>query len=363
MERHRVAVVGCGAIAQAKHIPAFRQQKSVVDISAVCDRDPDIAQKTAKRFRIPGVYTDVQEMLDREDLDIVDICTPPRTHVQIALDSLRKGCHLLLEKPMALSSKECDRMIDASKAANRTICVIHNDLFHPPLVKAMRLVNEGVIGKLVGMRIFLSTPRWDMIDQSQHWYHELPGGVIGETGPHIAYLTQAFIGNVETVLVQPRSSLHLPWAPYDEFLINMEGEKGFCTSLVSYNRNSWSALVDLIGSESMITVDLERLLLIHQDLKKLEYIPIAKSSISGVLQMAHGLTSNILSTVMGRTMVGTEAIIERFVGNISANLPPPVTGEEGRAAVALVERIVKQIDSHSSKKDETSTVTDRQSGS
>ncbi len=76
----RVAVISCGMIANAAHIPAYKNLQDKVDIVAVCDVNPISAEQTAKRFDIPAWYTDAEEMLQKERTDIVTVCTPTAQH-------------------------------------------------------------------------------------------------------------------------------------------------------------------------------------------------------------------------------------------------------------------------------------------
>jgi len=173
----RVGIVGCGGVTQQMHIPAFSRSKSVF-LQAVCDKNENLVKETAAKYRIPGAYSDLSDMLSAEKLDIVDICTPPQIHAPLAIEALQHGCHVLMEKPMALKVSDCDQMIDAAHKSGAKLCIIHNKLFDPPFLNARRLVAEGAIGDFTGMRIFLSDPREEMIMREDYWIHKLPGGLI-----------------------------------------------------------------------------------------------------------------------------------------------------------------------------------------
>ena len=340
MGKMKVAVIGCGAITREKHLPAFGRLGKTIEISAVCDKNERLAADMASEWKIPRHYTNISELLAENRIDIVDICTPPRSHASIAVEALGNGCHVIMEKPMALTSKECDEILIASSSNKSKVCVIHNDLFHSPFIRAKRLIEAGRIGRFLGMRIFLSTPRWDMIDLSDHWYHSLPGGVIGETGPHIAYMSLAFIGKPKSVSMSLGNTLNLDWAPYDEFMMDITGEKGFCQTLLTYNRNCWTALVDIVGSEAMLTLDLERMLVIEHRIERLELSRLAKSTVQSAASTLSDLCRNAGLTILGRQVIGTELIIQEFVKSIIDDKNPPVTGEDGKATVELMEMIV-----------------------
>ena len=227
MEKLNVGIVGCGLIAKAKHIPACKRLKKIVDLRAVCDLNERLAQETAKEFCIPKASTDISKKISDENLNVIDICVPPQAHAPIALEAMKNGCHIIMEKPMALSTIDCDKMITASTKNNLKICVIHNTLYHPPFIKARKMIADGLIGDFVGMRIYLSTPRWDMIDLKDHWYHKLPGGVIGETGPHISYMSLAFLKDITNVDIYAKNFLDNSWATFYELRIELEGTNGF----------------------------------------------------------------------------------------------------------------------------------------
>ena len=342
MKKLRIGIVGCGFIAKARHIPSYKRMKKSVDLCAVCDLNEKIAKETSKDFRIPGAYSNVSEMLSKEGLDMVDICVPPQVHAPVAVEAIEKGCHVIMEKPMALKTSDCDQMIDAARKHGVKLCVIHNKLFNPPFLKAKKLVADGAIGDFVGMRIFLSTPRWDMIDLKDHWYHKLPGGVIGETGPHMAYMSLAFLNDIRNVDVYAKNFLGHPWAPFDEFRIELEGENGISSVALSYTRNCWAENVDILGTEAGLHLDLNNMLLIRHRLKELRYIPIARSSLSTISQMVGGLASNVFKVITGRQKIGTDIIIERFVDSVLNDSPPPVTGAEGRETVRVMEMVVER---------------------
>ena len=343
MGKLKVGIVGCGLIAKARHIPSYKRMKKSVDLCAVCDLNEKLAKDTAKDCRIPNAYSNVSEMLSKEGLDMVDICVPPQVHAPVAVEAIEKGCNVIMEKPMALKTSECDQMIDAARKHKVKLSVIHNTLFHLPFLKARKLVADGAIGDFVGMRIFLSTPRWDMIDLKDHWYHKLPGGVIGETGPHMAYMSLAFLNNIKNVDIYAKNFLDHPWAPFDEFRIELEGENGISSVALSYTRNCWAATVDILGTEAALHLDIHSMLLVRHRLKELSYIPLARSSLSTISQMIGGTASNVFKVTTGRQKIGTDVVIERFVDSILNNSQPPVTGEEGRETTRVVEMIVERL--------------------
>ena len=342
MEKLKVGVIGCGFIAKMKHIPAFKRMKKTVDLRAVCDINENLVKETAKEFHIAKAYTSTAMMFSEEDLDIVDICLPPQIHAPVAVEAMENGCNVITEKPMALKVSDCDQMVDVSQKQGVKMSVIHNVMYHPPFRKARELVAHGAIGNFVGMRIFLSTPRQEFLDVKDHWIHKLPGGVLGETGPHAAYLSLAFLNNIYNVDVYAKNFLTHPWAPFDDYTIELEGDTGRSSIVLSYTNNYFAAYIDIIGTNATLQLDVEKMLLIRQSLPDLKYISIARSSLSVISQMIGGTTLNVLNAITGRQKIGTEYIIEEFVKSILNGTAPPVTAEEGRETVRVMEMVVER---------------------
>ncbi len=339
MEKLKVGVVGCGLISKLRHIPAYKRLKDL-DVMAVCDLNEELAKNTAKEFDIPNFYTDTSKMFDEEDLDIVDICVPPQIHAAIAIEAMESGAHVIMEKPMATKVSDCKEMIRVSKNNNVKLSVVHNDLFHSPFIKAKELVSNGEIGDFRGIKIFLSTPKHYMIDLKDHWYHKLPGGVIGETGPHISYMSLEFLDNIQNVDVFAKSFLNYSWAPYDDFRIEIEGENGFSSVALAYTTDYWAARVDIIGTKAMLQIDLNSMLIIKHDLSELSYVPIAKQTLSSLRQRLGNTISKTANVISGRQRIGTEIVVEKFAESILNGTPLPVTAEEGLETTRLMEMIV-----------------------
>ena len=200
----RVGIVGCGQIAQESHIPAVRKSKNA-QIVAVCDKNEEQARKVAQRFSVSRYYADFAEMLEKEKLNMVNICTPPKMHPSLSIQAAEAGCHVLMEKPMALTARECDEMVTAAKKNRVSLGVVHNELFKPVVVAARSIVRDGGIGDLTGIAIQYSRGKDDdWIVDKDHWCHKLPGGIFGDMLPHIIYLAIEFLGELEPVAVYTR---------------------------------------------------------------------------------------------------------------------------------------------------------------
>jgi len=343
-DKLRVGIVGCGLIAEGQHIPSFMRLKRNVVLQAVCDKNENLAREIATKYSIPGVYCDLSQMLSKENLDIIDICTPPQTHAPLAVEAIEHGCHVLVEKPMALKTSDCDRMIDASYRHGVKLCVIHNMLFNPLFPEAKKLVAEGAIGDFIGMRIFMSDPREKMVSKEDHWYHKLPGGLIGETGPHAVYMSLAFLNKVKDVDIYAKNFLEHPWAPFDEFRIELDGGEAISSIAMSYASNRRNLYIDILGTEGALYLDFGSLLLIHQGSKdSMGPIAFVRYLANVASQITRGVATNAFKRAMGKLRYGHDVLIENFVNSILNDHQSPVSGEEGRETTRVVEMIVERL--------------------
>ena len=123
-EKLRIGIIGCGGIANNKHMPSLKKIENV-EMAAFCDIIPERAEKAAKEYGIPGakVYTDYKELLEDKSIDIVHVCTPNRSHSFITVDALEAGKHVMCEKPMAINAVEAKKMVDAAKRTGKKLTI------------------------------------------------------------------------------------------------------------------------------------------------------------------------------------------------------------------------------------------------
>jgi predicted dehydrogenase len=344
LKRMRVGIIGSGFIAKQKHLPAWKKVGRYAQVVALSDPNIAQAEEFARAYGITGVYEDYRQMLEAEQLDVVDICSPPRTHAELAICSLKAGAHALIEKPMAINTEECDQILAVAQENRRKICVAHSDLFYPSFLKAREIVKQGSIGDFGGMRIFLSTPVDYITSKPDHWAHRLPGGVIGETGPHVIYMALAFINPIQTVRVDARKQLNqFPWSPYEDYRLDLMGENATCSVALTYATNRWAVQLDLWGSEGHLKFDLETQTLIVHGRSDLKPMTLGISAVKEAGQMLGGTLETSLSYLTGKFENTHERLVREFVESIRTGAPTPVPPEEGREAVRVMDLLVSQL--------------------
>lgn len=142
--RLRVAVVGLGI--GREHVAAYAKLPELFEIAAVCDLDPARAEDVASRFGVKTVLARFADVLTLDRLDIVDICTPPSTHLALAEQALAAGCHVVCEKPLVGSLADCDRLAAAEMAAGRRVMPMFQYRFGNGLQKLKHLQATGLCG-------------------------------------------------------------------------------------------------------------------------------------------------------------------------------------------------------------------------
>ena len=145
MNKVRFGVISASGMAQA-HMNAIVANRST-QLMAVCDIDEERLNKCAENYGVDK-YTDYKDMLKREDIDAVVICTPDQLHREMLEESLKAGKHVLCEKPMALTLEDCKAMVRAANASDKKVMVGQICRYTPGFVKAKQMIDAGEIGEL-----------------------------------------------------------------------------------------------------------------------------------------------------------------------------------------------------------------------
>src|SRR5262245_306005 len=152
MDRVRLAIVGCGNIAQL-NAPGYLQHPRCT-VAALCDPIRERAEARARQWGVtPRIYTDYAQVLDDATVDAVELLTPTYLHAEQIVTGLAAGKHVSCQKPISVSVAEADRIVAAAAKARTTFRVTENFLYYPPIVKAKELLDAGVIGEPSLVRI------------------------------------------------------------------------------------------------------------------------------------------------------------------------------------------------------------------
>lgn len=150
-ERVRIGVIGAGAIAQLAHLPVLSKMRGT-ELVAVCDNDRPKARALADRFGVPDTFTDIEDLLELDDLDAVVVATPNHLHEPHVLSALAAKVNVLCERPLALNARGVERILAASQRAGKMVLVANNHRFRTDVQGLDRFVRGGELGKISGIR-------------------------------------------------------------------------------------------------------------------------------------------------------------------------------------------------------------------
>ena len=204
----KFALIGCGRIAVRHAELLGLQQVKGASLTAVCDNDPVRAAAFGKRFNVPH-YTDVHEMMRRENPDIVSVLTPSGLHAEHTIALAPYGKHIVVEKPMALTLDDADAMIRACILHRIKLFVVKQNRFNVPIQKLRSAVEAGRFGKLVlgtvRVRWCRTQSYYDQDAWRGTWAYD--GGVLANQASHHIDLLEWMMGAVDSVFAKSATAL------------------------------------------------------------------------------------------------------------------------------------------------------------
>ncbi|MHB9131387.1 MAG: Gfo/Idh/MocA family oxidoreductase [Armatimonadota bacterium] len=195
MQTVRFGIIGTANIANSTHIPCLQKQEGV-EIVALSDLDPVALTKTQQRTGAPVAVRDYQQLLTLPEVDAVVVATPNDTHAEIVVAALEAGKHVLCEKPMATSARDCDRMIAAAERAGKTLQIAQPYRYSPFYRHMQSLCSGGVLGKveLMWAKEFMLWGDVAPSDRAWRMYQGRSGGALVEKNCHHLDLMTWMIG-------------------------------------------------------------------------------------------------------------------------------------------------------------------------
>lgn len=224
----RAAVVGAGRVAR-QHLLALERQPGV-QIVAVCDLSRASAEAAAERHGAAAWFTDHRAMLAEARPDVVHVTSPPQSHLEVALDAMGAGAHVIVEKPAATTFADVRAMVAAAGQADLTLVEDYNYLFNPPL-RALQALLEEKAAQVTHVEVAIGL---DLLTPGGLWsdpnlpYHgaALRGGAVGDFLPHLASLAHAFVGPLRSVSTVWEKRSDSGTLPHDEFRALVECDRG-----------------------------------------------------------------------------------------------------------------------------------------
>ncbi len=198
-DKIKVGIIGCGGIANAKHLPALSHQKNRVDIVAFCDLIRERAEKAAEEYGTPDadVYTDYRELLKDESIDVVHVLTPNVSHCELTVAALEAGKHVMCEKPMAATPADAKKMLDARNKSGKLLTIGYQNRYRQDSQVLKNMCEAGELGEIYYARAQAirrrGVPTWGVFPNKALQ----GGGPLIDIGTHSLDLTLWMMNNYE----------------------------------------------------------------------------------------------------------------------------------------------------------------------
>lgn len=314
-----------------------------------------MAKQLAARYQIPRCYADFSELLAVEKPDVVHIATPPQSHFSLAMQALDAGCHLLVEKPLALNSCEARRLISQAENRSKKLTIGYTYYFDPIARMLRDLVSQGVMGEPVHLESFFGYNLKGafgtaILGDRNHWVHRLPGKLFHNVLDHLLNQITEFMGE-EKLLVQAHSwqgaarlpeYLELP----DELRVTVIGDRRSAYATFSSHARPIQHFVNYYGTKNTArldfdcsTITLERQPTLPGVLGRLE-APFAQ----GWRHIREG-GRNAFQFLRSdyHFFTGFNHLLARFYDSIVSDSAVPIPYSEILRTSALVDEVVRQV--------------------
>lgn len=265
---YRFAIIGAGRIGSRHAGLASRFGK----LLAVADTDPEKSQIVAGQYHARG-YSSLESLLEAESPDVVSICTPNDLHASQAIRCLEAGCHVLCEKPMALSVAEGRRMLEAARFHNRQLFVVKQNRFNPPVQLVKSLLNEAALGRIFSFQIncFWNRPP-AYFESSWRGRLDRDGGTLYTQFSHFLDILYWFLGDLQAATGWRANYLHGSGIEFEDCgaasLLMKNGAMGSLHYTINSFEKNLEGSITLLGEKGSVKIG-------GQYLNKIEFFSVS----------------------------------------------------------------------------------------
>lgn len=340
MELLNIALIGCGRIAY-KHVEAIANNYPQAKLVAVCDLVEERAGEKAQAYLSlmkkksldcsnPTVYIDYKSLLHQEEIDIVAIATESGNHAQISLDCLGAGKHVIVEKPMALSTRDADLMISCAKENNVKLCVSHQNRFNLTIQKLRKAVEEGRFGRIIAgnARVLWNRNRDYYLQAPWRGTYAQDGGCLMNQCIHNIDLLQWMLGGEPSQIQAMVDNYLHPYIEAEDYgtiqIKFANGSIGNVEGTVCVFPKNLEETLTILGEWGTVVIG-------GSALNKVLVWDFAdgKDNISEIQQDCNREIENIYG--MGHT-----PLYLNMINSIHNNQEPLINGEEGKKAMSII---------------------------
>jgi UDP-N-acetyl-2-amino-2-deoxyglucuronate dehydrogenase len=326
------AIVGCGHIAK-KHAEAITNAEGA-NLIAVCDMIPENMEYYTEKYGVKA-YTNLEELLKVDGLEVVNICTPSGYHAPIAIQVANAKKHVVVEKPIALTLEDTDAIIAACKENNVKLSVVHPNRFRPAIMELKKALDSDFVGKLSHAN---ATVRWN---RNQEYYDQAPwrgtksldGGVLMNQAIHNLDLLLWTMGEVDEVYSMAATRLrNIEAEDVSTGVVRFKnGSLGIIEAATTIYPSNYEESLSIFGETGTIKIGGKTANYVqHWDVKDMD-----ESQVTDIME-------SVKADPFGKP--GHQCIIEDMVQAIKENREPIVTGEDGKRALSLVLALYESAD-------------------
>ena len=253
----RVGIVGLG-IVSAAHELGYQHTADRAEIVAVCDLDETFARQRAEPYKA-RVYQDYRELLRDPRVEAVDIILPHNLHFRVASDAIQQGKHVIVEKPLALTSGQAMELCATARAKSIKFTVAENTRFVAAYVEAEKLLRAGTLGDLRQIRTSISGSEVYRLRVAANWKGRKEGsggGAIVDAGPHSFYLLKWLVGEIQDLQAFQARLVDESEVEDNAVVVGHLKNGGIFETEFSFTVEApWNERVEIYGSEASLIVD------------------------------------------------------------------------------------------------------------
>jgi predicted dehydrogenase len=313
----RVGLVGTGI--GRLHAAGIAKMPGTATLATVCGLDPQAVKDLAERYGSEKFTCQYKDLLLDSSLDVIDLCVPPDAHLPMALAAVQAGKHILVEKPLARNLAEADAIIQAAQSAGVTLMMGHNQRYYAHHAKAKELIDAGVIGK--PFMIVATVHVHGQIDGFRRFLENAGGGTLIDSGVHRFDLIRWIMGEVATIYAQTDRMMQMQMEGEDCAVVTMR----FRSGAIGNFSCSWS-VKGPVPEETLQIFGNRGVILTEDHTRSLR---LSTETPPAGLEDVREFVFPVDQAESIRRM------LEAHFTNLQHDLPPPITGIDGRASLEL----------------------------
>ncbi|WP_338834795.1 Inositol 2-dehydrogenase/D-chiro-inositol 3-dehydrogenase [Moorella humiferrea] len=333
-----VGIIGAGAVVRRGHLPALKDMKEI-NVKAIADIDENLAKNVAREFQIPSFCSEPLKIIKDPSIDLIDICTPSDTHCELIKLAAQEGKNILVEKPLTTTIEDALQAYHAVVEAGVKLNVVQNWRYFPAVFQVKERINQGYLGKIVGMEGVALTNFPTAWTRSKWLYSQ--GGVLFDFAPHLIDLMIWLNGSeVKAVYALGGDITGGNMGFVNHAQVIMEFDNGAtATAIISWVTESFTFTVDVYGTGGNITLDVR-----NAHYYEMHGAQTPLDDIRRVIGKTLRVTKDILNkNYFKGAMLYYKPLIRDFIKSIKENREEPVPIRHGVMVTAVLDGAFRSL--------------------